>query len=100
MLARFREDHWQPRPFADIDTFVWIGGKLAHTRAIQITAVVHDCKTCPRLFREFSPQGVHVVHTIIDGMIDAERARTHFADYVSAKGDDGFLQLDAIAQTY
>ncbi|MDP3008964.1 MAG: SDR family NAD(P)-dependent oxidoreductase [Methylococcales bacterium] len=50
--------------------------------------------------REFAPQGVHVVHTIIDGVIDGERARTQFADYVSAKGDDGLLQLDAIAQTY
>ncbi|MDP3877388.1 MAG: SDR family NAD(P)-dependent oxidoreductase [Methylobacter sp.] len=50
--------------------------------------------------REFGPQGVHVVHTIIDGVINGERARTQFADYVSAKGDDGLLQLDAIAQTY
>lgn len=50
--------------------------------------------------REFAPQGVHVVHTIIDGVIDGERARTQFADYVAAKGDDGLLQLDAIAQTY
>jgi NAD(P)-dependent dehydrogenase (short-subunit alcohol dehydrogenase family) len=50
--------------------------------------------------REFGPQGVHIVHAIIDGVIDGERARTQFADYVSAKGDDGLLQLDAIAQTY
>lgn len=50
--------------------------------------------------REFGPQGVHIVHTIIDGVIDGERARTQFSDYVSAKGDDGLLQLDAIAQTY
>jgi NAD(P)-dependent dehydrogenase (short-subunit alcohol dehydrogenase family) len=50
--------------------------------------------------REFARQGVHVVHTIIDGVIDGERARTQFADYVAAKGDDGLLQLDAIAQTY
>lgn len=50
--------------------------------------------------REFAPQGVHVVHTIIDGVIDGERARTQFADYVAAKGDDGLLQLNAIAQTY
>lgn len=50
--------------------------------------------------REFAPQGVHVVHTIIDGVIDGERARTQFADYVAAKGDDGLLQLEAIAQTY
>ncbi len=50
--------------------------------------------------REFSPQGIHVVHTIIDGVIDGERASTQFPDYVKAKGKDGLLQLDAIAETY
>jgi NAD(P)-dependent dehydrogenase (short-subunit alcohol dehydrogenase family) len=50
--------------------------------------------------REFSPQGIHVVHTIIDGVIDGERARTQFPEYVKAKGKDGLLQLDAIAETY
>ncbi len=50
--------------------------------------------------REFSPQGIHVVHTIIDGVIDGERARTQFPDYVKAKGKDGLLKLDAIAETY
>lgn len=50
--------------------------------------------------REFAPQGIHVVHTIIDGVIDGERARTQFANYVASKGDDGLLKLDAIAQTY
>lgn len=52
------------------------------------------------LAREFSPQGVHVVHTIIDGVIDGERARNQFPEYVKAKGDAGLLQLEAIAQTY
>ena len=50
--------------------------------------------------REFSPQGIHVVHTIIDGVIDGERARNQFPDYVKAKGKDGLLQLDAIVETY
>jgi NAD(P)-dependent dehydrogenase (short-subunit alcohol dehydrogenase family) len=50
--------------------------------------------------REFSPQGIHVVHTIIDGVIDGERARIQFPEYVKAKGQDGLLQLDAIAETY
>jgi NAD(P)-dependent dehydrogenase (short-subunit alcohol dehydrogenase family) len=50
--------------------------------------------------REFSPQGIHVVHTIIDGVIDGDRARNQFPDYVKAKGQDGLLQLDAIAETY
>ncbi|MGZ8908126.1 MAG: SDR family NAD(P)-dependent oxidoreductase [Methylobacter sp.] len=50
--------------------------------------------------REFGPQGIHVVHTVIDGVIDGDRARQQFPDYVKAKGSDGLLQLDAIAQTY
>lgn len=50
--------------------------------------------------REFSPQGIHVVHTVIDGVIDGERAKKQFPDYVKAKGKDGLLQLDAIAETY
>ncbi len=50
--------------------------------------------------REFSPQGIHVVHAVIDGVIDGERARNQFPDYVKAKGQDGLIQLDAIAETY
>ncbi|PPD40523.1 MAG: glucose 1-dehydrogenase [Methylobacter sp.] len=50
--------------------------------------------------REFSPQGIHVVHTIIDGVIDGDRAREQFPDYVKSKGNGGLLQLEAIAQTY
>jgi len=50
--------------------------------------------------REFSPQGIHVVHTVIDGVINGERAENQFPEYVKAKGKDGLLQLDAIAETY
>ncbi|SFK31897.1 short chain dehydrogenase [Nitrosomonas aestuarii] len=52
------------------------------------------------LAREFSPQGIHVVHTIIDGVIDGERARLQFPEYVKTKGADCLLQLEAITQTY
>jgi NAD(P)-dependent dehydrogenase (short-subunit alcohol dehydrogenase family) len=52
------------------------------------------------LAREFGPQGIHVVHTIIDGVIDGERASKQFPEYVKAKGKEGLLQLDAIAETY
>lgn len=52
------------------------------------------------LAREFSPQGIHVVHTIIDGVIDGDRARSLFPEYVKAKGKEGLLQLEAIVQTY
>ncbi len=50
--------------------------------------------------REFSPQGLHIVHAIIDGVIDGDRARAQFPDFVEAKGQDGLIQLDAIAETY
>ena len=52
------------------------------------------------LAREFSPQGIHIVHTILDGVIDGERARNQFPQFVQAKDQDGLLQLEAITQTY
>jgi NAD(P)-dependent dehydrogenase (short-subunit alcohol dehydrogenase family) len=50
--------------------------------------------------REFSPQGIHVAHVIIDGGIDGERLRTAVPDFVKAKGDGGLLDIDAIAEAY
>lgn len=50
--------------------------------------------------REFSPHGIHVIHSIIDGVIDGDRARQQFPQYVEAKGKEGLLQADAIAETY
>lgn len=50
--------------------------------------------------REFGPQGIHVVHAVIDGVIDGERARTQFPQFVEAKGQEGLMQASAIAETY
>lgn len=50
--------------------------------------------------REFGPQGLHIAHLIIDGVIDGDRAHSQFPDFVQAKGKDGLLQLDAIAETF
>lgn len=52
------------------------------------------------LAREFSPQGIHVVHAVIDGVIDGERAHRQFPQFVAAKGQDGLLLPEAIAETY
>lgn len=49
------------------------------------------------LAREFGPQGVHVAHAIIDGVIDIPRTR----DYqVNGGVEDSKLDSDAIADTY
>ena len=50
--------------------------------------------------REFGPQGIHVAHVVIDGVIRGDYAQSNFPDFVSAKGADGLLELDDIAQTY
>jgi len=52
------------------------------------------------LAREFSPQGVHVVHAIIDGVINGDRAAQQFPEYYQSKGEEGMLKLEAIAETY
>lgn len=50
--------------------------------------------------REFGPQGIHVVHAVIDGVINGERARNNFPEFVAQKGAEGLLDLNAIAETY
>lgn len=44
--------------------------------------------------RELAPKGIHVAHFVIDGGIAQPGERR------AARGPDGFLQPDAIAQTY
>ena len=52
------------------------------------------------LAREFSPEGIHVIHAVIDGVINGDRAAQQFPDYYQAKGQEGMLKLEAIAETY
>ncbi len=50
--------------------------------------------------REFGPQGVHVAHVLIDGVIDGERAGSQFTDLIQAKGKNALLKPESIAQVY
>ncbi len=50
--------------------------------------------------REFGPQGLHVAHVVIDGLIDTAFARANFAQRVDELGPDGILNPDHIAQAY
>ncbi len=52
------------------------------------------------LARDYGPKGVHVAHFIIDGVIDGERVRSTFGDYLESLGEDGALSPDAIAEAY
>jgi NAD(P)-dependent dehydrogenase (short-subunit alcohol dehydrogenase family) len=52
------------------------------------------------LAREFGPQGIHVAHVVIDGVIEGDYAKSRFPDFVKAKGEDGLLKTDDIADVY
>jgi NAD(P)-dependent dehydrogenase (short-subunit alcohol dehydrogenase family) len=50
--------------------------------------------------REFGPQGLHVAHVVIDGGINGARLKSARPDAVAQRGEDGLLDIDAIAETY
>lgn len=50
--------------------------------------------------REFGPLGLHVAHVIIDGGIDGEKLNTSAPQRKIASGEDGLLNIDAIADAY
>jgi NAD(P)-dependent dehydrogenase (short-subunit alcohol dehydrogenase family) len=50
--------------------------------------------------REFGPQGIHVAQVIVDGAIDGDRIHTLVPGLKEARGADGLLDPDAIAESY
>lgn len=52
------------------------------------------------LAREYGPQGIHVAHVVIDGVVNGDIVRGRFADYLDALGDDGALEPQAIAEAF
>ena len=50
--------------------------------------------------REFGPQGLHVGHVIIDGVIDGDRVNERFPQFKERLGEDGMLDPDSIAAAY
>jgi NAD(P)-dependent dehydrogenase (short-subunit alcohol dehydrogenase family) len=50
--------------------------------------------------REYGPSGIHVAHVVIDGGIDGERLRGRRPEAVRERGEDGLLNIEAIAEAY
>ena len=50
--------------------------------------------------RELGPHGIHVAHVIIDGGIAGARLKARMPEIEKARGPDGLLSIDAIAETY
>jgi NAD(P)-dependent dehydrogenase (short-subunit alcohol dehydrogenase family) len=50
--------------------------------------------------RELGPQGLHVAHVVIDGLIDTAFAREHFAQRMADAGAGGVLDPAHVAEAY
>lgn len=50
--------------------------------------------------REFGPQGLHVGHVVIDGVIGGDMVKGRFPQIVERLGEDGLLHIDAIADAF
>jgi NAD(P)-dependent dehydrogenase (short-subunit alcohol dehydrogenase family) len=50
--------------------------------------------------REFGPLGLHVAHVVIDGGIDGERLHSRRPQAAAERGENGLLNVDAIAEAY
>jgi NAD(P)-dependent dehydrogenase (short-subunit alcohol dehydrogenase family) len=50
--------------------------------------------------REFGPLGIHVAHVVIDGGINGDRLRNGRPEIVRERGEEGLLDVDAIAETF
>jgi len=50
--------------------------------------------------REFGPQGLHVGHVIIDGVINGDQVNGRFPAMKEHMGEDGMLDIDAIADAF
>ncbi|MEC8176544.1 MAG: SDR family NAD(P)-dependent oxidoreductase [Pseudomonadota bacterium] len=50
--------------------------------------------------REFGPQNIHVAHVVIDGAINGEKISTRFPEFLERLGEDGTLNIGAIAEAF
>lgn len=50
--------------------------------------------------REYGPRGIHVAHVVIDGGIDGDVIRMNWPGVVAERGEDGLMDIHAIADTF
>ena len=50
--------------------------------------------------RELAPQGIHVGHVVVDGLIENRSTEQLFPDLVASKPEDGIIQPDHLAEIY
>lgn len=52
------------------------------------------------LSREYGPQGIHIAHVVIDGVVNGDNVRGRFGDYLEQLGEEGSLAPSAVAEAF
>lgn len=52
------------------------------------------------LAKEVGPEGIHVGHIVIDGLINGEKAAVNFKEYADKLGDAGMISIESIVEAY
>ncbi len=50
--------------------------------------------------KEVGPEGIHVGHVVIDGLINGEKAHANYSDYAEQLGDEGMISIEGIVDAY
>ncbi len=50
--------------------------------------------------KELGPQGIHVGHVVVDGLIENRSTEELFPELVASKAEDGIIQPDHLAEIY
>jgi NAD(P)-dependent dehydrogenase (short-subunit alcohol dehydrogenase family) len=50
--------------------------------------------------REYGPQNIHVAHVVIDGAINGEKVGSRYPEYLERLGNEGALEISAIAEAF
>ncbi|RMF46289.1 MAG: SDR family NAD(P)-dependent oxidoreductase [Deltaproteobacteria bacterium] len=50
--------------------------------------------------RELGPQGIHIGHVVVDGLIENRATEELFPDLVASKPEDGIIKPDHLAEIY
>ena len=78
---------------------ILVTGATASMRGVAMTAAFAPAKNAQRaltqsMARHLGPQGIHVAHIVVDGVVGGPETRAQFA----SRAEDGFIDPAAIAQ--
>ena len=52
------------------------------------------------LAKEAGPDGVHIGHIVVDGLINGDRIKDRFPDLYEKSGEEGMINIESIVDAY